>query len=180
MRQGTAGSVYGDDLYVGWCGLCNPANFTGSTPFESGLVSNVGGTWHDLAAKGLPNRYITAVVQDPSNNMHVYVTMSGYSRNWIPGGGTGHVFESTNGGKSFKDISADLPDAPVSSALLVNGNLIIGTDTSVFERQASGGWQILGRGLPTIVVSDLNTIPGSNTLLAATHGQGVWTLNLGG
>ena len=91
----------------------------------------------------------------------------------------GHVFESTDGGQSFKDISSDLPDAPVTSALLVGGNLIIGTDTSVFERQASGGWQILGRGLPTIVIDDLTTIPGSNTLVAATHGQGVWTLSLG-
>ena len=105
VRQGTAGSVYGNDMYVGWCGPCNPANFTAETPFESGLVSNVGGSWHELAAKGLPNRYITSVVQDPSNNMHIYVTLSGYSRNWIPGGSMGHVFESTDGGKSFKDIS---------------------------------------------------------------------------
>jgi hypothetical protein len=178
-HQGTAGSVYGDDMYVGWCGPCNPANFTGATPFQNGLVSNIGGSWHSLAAKGLPNRYVTMVVQDPSNDMHIYVTLSGYSRNWIPGGSVGHVFESTNGGKSFTDISADLPDAPVSSAILVNGHLIIGTDTSVFERQASGGWQLLGRGLPTIVIDDLTTMPGSNTLVAATHGQGVWTLNLG-
>jgi hypothetical protein len=106
------------------------------------------------------------------------VTLSGFSRNWIPGGSVGHVFESTDGGQLFTDISGDLPDAPVSSAILVGGNLIIGTDTSVFERQASGGWQILGRGLPTIVVDDLTTIPGSNKLVAATHGQGVWTLKL--
>jgi hypothetical protein len=178
-HQGTAGSVNGDDMYVGWCGPCNPVNFTAATPFQNGLVSNIGGTWHALAAKGLPNRYISSVVQDPSNNMHIYVTLSGYSRNWIPGGSVGHVFESTNGGKSFTDISADLPDAPVSSAILMGGNLIIGTDTSVFERQASGGWQLLGRGLPTIVIDDLTTIPGSNTLVAATHGQGVWTLSLG-
>jgi hypothetical protein len=179
IRQGTAGSVHGDDLYVGWCGPCNPANFTSATPFQSGLVSNVGGSWHKLTAKGLPNRYITSIVQDPSDNMHIYVTLSGYSRNWIPGGSSGHVFESTDGGSSFTDISSDLPDAPVSSALLVGGDLIIGTDTSVFERQASGGWQVLGQGLPTIVIDDLTTIPGSNTLVAATHGQGVWTLNLG-
>jgi hypothetical protein len=50
----------------------------------------------------------------------------------------------------------------------------------VFQRSPSGGWQVLGQGLPTIVISDLTMIPGSNTLVAATHGQGVWTLDLGG
>ena len=132
-----------------------------------------------MGAQGLPNRYVTGVVQDPSDPMHIYVTLSGFSRNWIPGGSVGHVFESTDGGNHFTDISTDLPDAPVDSAILMNGNLIIGTDTAVFERQPSGGWQVLGRGLPTIVVDDLTTIPGTDTLVAATHGRGVWTLNLG-
>jgi hypothetical protein len=177
--QGTAGSVRGSDMYVGWCGPCNPANFSSSTPFQNGLVSNIGG-WHALTAAGLPNRYITSIVQDPNDNQHIYVTLSGYSRNWIPGGSVGHVFESTDGGMTFTDISGDLPDAPISSAILANGNLIVGTDTTVFQRSPSGGWQVLGQGLPTIVISDLTMIPGSNTLVAATHGQGVWTLDLGG
>jgi hypothetical protein len=178
-HQGSAGAVNGSTIYVGWCGPCNPSSFAGDSPFDSGVATNAGGAWHEAAASGLPNRYITAIVQDPADPMHVYVTLSGYARNWIPGGGTGHVFESTDGGDSFTDISTDLPDAPVSSAILMNGNLIIGTDTAVFERSASGGWQILGRGLPTIVVSDLTSIPGSDTLVAATHGRGVWTLQLG-
>ena len=73
--QGTAGSVRGSNIYVGWCGPCNPADFTGSTPFQSGLVSNIGG-WHALAAAGLPNRYITSIVQDPKDKQHIYVTLS--------------------------------------------------------------------------------------------------------
>jgi hypothetical protein len=176
--QGTAGSVYGSDIYVGWCGPCNPANFTSSTPFTRGIVTNVGGTWHSVAATGLANRYITGIQQDPANDMHIYVTLSGYSRNWIPGGSVGHVFESTDGGATFTDISGNLPDAPVSSEILVNGSLIVGTDTAVFQRSPSGAWQLLGEGMPTVVISDLTTVPGSNTLVAATHGRGVWTLDL--
>ena len=109
------------------------------------------------------------------------MTLSGYSRNWIPGGGVGHVFESTDAGNSFTDISSNLPDAPVSSAILspADGSLIVGTDTGIYQRQSSGSWQPLGTGFPTVVTARLTTIPGTDTLVAATHGRGVWTLNLG-
>jgi hypothetical protein len=177
-HQSTAVSVRGATIYDAWCGGCNPSAFNTSSGFNSGLVSNVGG-WHPLAAAGLPNRYVTSIVQDPGNVMHVYVTESGFARNWIPNAGIGHVFESTDGGASFADISGNLPDAPVSSAVLDGSNLIVGTDTGVYEQAGGGTWAPLGTGLPTVVVSDLTMVPGSNTLVAATHGRGVFTLNLG-
>lgn len=31
---------------------------------------------------------------------HAYAAFNGYSRRWIPGGGVGHVFETTDGGQS--------------------------------------------------------------------------------
>jgi hypothetical protein len=35
--------------------------------------------------------------------------------------------------------------------------------------------------MPTVVISDLTMVPGPHhTLVAATHGRGVWTLNLAG
>jgi hypothetical protein len=112
--------------------------------------------------------------------MHIYVTESGFARNWIPSAGFGHVFESTDGGATFSDISGNLPDAPVSSAILDGSNLIVGTDTGVFEQAGGGTWAPLGTGMPTVVISDLTMVPGtSNTLVAATHGRGVWELSLG-
>ncbi|HEY7283299.1 MAG TPA: hypothetical protein VID47_17090 [Actinomycetota bacterium] len=177
-EQGTAVSVYGKTIYDGWCGGCNPTGFNTSNGFASGIVSNIGG-FHTLAASGLPNRYITAIVQDPADKMHIYVTESGFSRNWIPSAGFGHVFESTDGGATFTDISSNLPDAPVSSALLDGSNLIVGTDTGIFEQTGTGTWAPLGTGMPTVAINDLTMVPGSQTLVAATHGRGVWTLDLG-
>lgn len=55
-KQSTAVSVRGSDIYAAWCGPCNPSSFTLGTPFAAGLVSNVGGTFHDLAGAWLPNR----------------------------------------------------------------------------------------------------------------------------
>jgi photosystem II stability/assembly factor-like uncharacterized protein len=179
-HQSTAVSVRGKTIYDAWCGGCNPSAFNTAAGFASGLVSNIGG-WHDLAAAGLPNRYVTSVVQDPANKMHIYVTESGFSRNWIPSAGLGHVFESTDGGATFSDISGNLPDAPVSSAILDGSNLIVGTDTGVFEQAGGGTWAPLGTGMPTVVIDDLTMVPGpGHTLVAATHGRGVWELGLGG
>jgi hypothetical protein len=177
-RQSTAVSVHGKTIYDAWCGGCNPGAFNTSAGFASGMVSNVGG-FHALAATGLPNRYITSVVQDPADKMHIYVTESGFARNWIPSAGFGHVFESTDGGATFSDISGNLPDAPVSSALLDGSNLVVGTDTGVYEQAGGGTWAPLGTGMPTVVIADLTMVPGpGHTLVAATHGRGVWTLNL--
>ena len=178
-KTSTAVSVDGGTIYDAWCGGCNPTAFNTDSGFASGLVSNVGGTFHALAASGLPNRYITRIVQDPSDPNHVYVTQSGFSRNWIPSAGLGHVFESTDGGATFSDISGNLPDAPVSAAILDGSNLIVGTDTGVFEQAGGGTWAPLGTGMPTVVTTDLTMVPGSNTLVAATHGRGVWELDLG-
>jgi len=178
-HQSTAASVRGKTIYDAWCGGCNPAGFNTSAGFARGLVTNVGGgPFHDAAAAGLPNRYVTAIVQDPADKYHIYVVQSGFARNWIPSAGIGHVFESTDGGESFTDISGNLPDAPVSSAVLDGTNLIVGTDTGVYEQSGPGAWAPLGTGLPTVVIADLTWVPDSNTLVAATHGRGVFTLDL--
>ena len=122
---GTALGVRGSTIYDGWCGPCNPNTIDADTPFARGLATNQGGTWHTLSATGLPNRYITSITIDPSDDAHVFVTVSAFSRRWIPRAGEGHVFESTDGGATFTDISANLPDAPANDSVLFAGTLIV-------------------------------------------------------
>jgi hypothetical protein len=97
--------------YVGWCGPCLPSDENGGG-FRSGIATNYGGSWHAITAPNLPNRYISRLVSDPANPAHVYAVYGAYSRKWIPGAGVGHVFESKNGGATWKDISGNLPDLP--------------------------------------------------------------------
>jgi hypothetical protein len=177
-RVGTALAVRGSTIYEGWCGPCNPAVIDDDSPFARGFATNAGGTWHAAAANGLPNRYVTGIAIDPADDSHVYVTLSAFSRRWIPRAGEGHVFESTDGGEDFTDISSNLPDAPANDAVLSNGNLIVGTDVGVFQLQGNGTWAELGTGLPNASVLDLSLVPGGTTLVAATHGRGVWTIPL--
>jgi len=175
---GTALGVRGSTIYEGWCGPCNPNTIDSDTPFARGLATNQGGTWHTLSATGLPNRYVTSITIDPSDDSHIFVTVSAFSRRWIPRAGEGHVFESTDGGATFTDISANLPDAPANDSVLSAGTLIVATDVGVFQRGQDGTWSDVGTGLPNASALDLSMVPGTTTLIATTHGRGIWTIPL--
>jgi hypothetical protein len=174
-----------------FCGSCN-ASFSTGTGFQAGIVvlSNAGGTWHETseactgsgsgcASSGLPNRYISGVKIDTADPSHLYLSLSGYSRQWMIGPddpGVGHVFESTDGGSSWSDVSGDLPDEPMSDIAFENGNLIVAADDGVFVSSDDGTtWSRLGTNLPNVVVDQL-TIDPNGTLVAATHGRGIWTI----
>ncbi|HEY0240742.1 MAG TPA: hypothetical protein VGC37_19095 [Friedmanniella sp.] len=188
-NQVTALGVSGGVTYAAYCGPCNP----GDKPFARGLATNEGGTWHTLSLAGVPNRYITSLAVDPANPAHVYASVGSYSRRWIPDAGVGHVFESTDGGRAWTDISGALPDAPVYKVVIAGSQLVAGTEVGVFgiDRTAASpapvtavatatrpaGWFDLSRGLPRVTVWDLSVTPGGE-LVAGTHGRGTWRLRL--
>ncbi|MDX6664283.1 MAG: hypothetical protein QOG68_489 [Solirubrobacteraceae bacterium] len=181
------------NAYVGYCGYCD--TITQGTPFNSGIATNVGGDkpgkggssdgWHIAKAEGLPKRLITSVRMDPVDPNTVYVTLAGYARKWAEPGavgddiskvGTGHVFKSTDAGKTFTNISGDLPDTPADWTVLHNGHLVIGTDLGVFEScdTNGGAHSVLGTGMPNVQVSTLQFRPNDpDTLVAATYGRGL-------
>lgn len=163
----------GKVVYAAW--VANGGN--PGAAFARGIATNYGGTWHQLSLTGLPNRYISGVTVDPSDPAHAYAVFNGYSRRWIPGGGTGHVFETTDGGRSWTDISGNLPDIPSDALVLSHGQLVLATDNGVYTaaqgKGAGTSWSVLGSGLPDTSVNDLTVGPGGY-IYAATHGRGVW------
>ncbi len=172
--QTTALGVSGATIYAGWCGNgCNPG---GASPFVSGIDTNAGGTWHRVSAPNLPNRIPTSFYVDPGNANHVYVVFGAFSRRWIPGGGVGHLFESTNGGTSWVNRTGNLPDAPVNDVVKFHGMLVVGTDVGVFMASpgATGSWFRVGTSLPNASTNDLVVAPGGTYLISATHGRGIW------
>jgi hypothetical protein len=170
----TALAANGNVTYAAWCGSCNPPDFA------RGMATNYGGTWHKLNLAGVPNRYITSIAVDKSNAAHVYISVGSYSRRWIPNAGYGHVFESTNGGATWKDVSGNLPDAPVYKVAFAGGNLVAGTEVGAFVAPRTTGqplaWARLGSGLPSVTVWDI-AVRG-NLIVAGTHGRGNWEVKL--
>jgi len=160
--------------YVGWCGPCNNAGFT------RGLATNAGGTWHQVSLPStFPNRFLQGVGIDPADSQHAYVAVNGFSRRWTegPGSGVGHVYETTDGGATWSDITTNMPDVPASSVKqLANGALVVGTDLATFYRAPGAtDWKVLGTGLPTTVVTDVEAGPDGN-LYVASHGRGIWSI----
>jgi sugar lactone lactonase YvrE len=167
----------GKVIYAAWAangGLPGPG-------FATGIATNYGGTWHQVNTTGLPDRFIAGVTVDPANPAHAYAIFNGYSRRWIPGGGTGHVFETFNGGQTWTDISGNLPDIASDTLVLSHGRLALATDQGVFTAfEGLGGhtfWFRLGFGLPNAAVDDLTAGP-DGYIYAATHGRGVWRTRL--
>ena len=75
-----------------------------------------------------PRLWITRITIDPTNSKSVFITFSGYRA----GDNAPYVLHTANSGKTWTDISANLPKAPVSELLLIGGKLYVGTDVGVF------------------------------------------------
>ena len=210
--QGTAVDVRGTAVYVAYCGTptsapagssaCNITTTEGGDYdpeiFTSGLVTNVQAgceretgsseCWEHVAAQGLPNRYIQGLAIDPQDPMTVYAAVASHSRRWTvhrPTMTTGNVFKSTDGGRTFVDISGTgpdaLPDILAADILVQGGRLIVATDAGVFATSSttSTDWVPLGTGLPPVPGYDLSLNPQGTRLVLATHGRGVRYLPLG-
>jgi hypothetical protein len=138
------------------------------------LTLNGGLSWNDISA-GLPDRYITRIAVHDTQPNQAWIAMSGF--------GGGHIFHTSTSGGSWQDVSTSLPDTPVNALAIDTRHtpawLFAGTDIGVFISLDNGAhWARSGGGLPNTFVNDLVLDLGTNKLLAATFGRGVWAASL--
>lgn len=139
-----------------------------------------GETWTNITSPLFPtsnSNFITgiAISRDPSTNgLTAWVAFSGYTAGK-------KVFKTTNGGITWTNVSAGLPNVPVNCILFdsVHGQsvnaLYVGTDLGVYYRNdVLGTWQPYNTGLPVIRVNDLEIIASENMIYAGTFGRGLW------
>ncbi len=123
-----------------------------------------------------PKRQIPRVVAHPVEENTVYVVRSGF--------GSGKIYESTNMGQSWQDISSDLPDVPYNDLFIdpVNPDwMFMGGDLGVYHTQDRGqSWVRSGTGMPFTAVHDFSYYdgPGGRKLRAATHGRSAYEIAL--
>jgi uncharacterized protein (TIGR03437 family) len=108
------------------------------------------------------------------------VTYSGFNAN-TPNT-LGHVFMTSDQGATWTNISGNLPDIPVNSIALdpaLPNTIFIGTDLGVFQTTDGGvTWSRLGDGLPQVATFVVRYHAASRSIVAATHGRGVYRLML--
>ncbi len=135
-----------------------------------------GGTSWNLVSESLPERWITNIACDHEDPATAYVTISGFRYDeYLP-----HVFKTIDDGESWEDISGNLPEIPVNDIIIDPDQdmLYVATDVGIFYTIDENNWDILGTGLPNLVITDLDFHQGSRTLLAATYGRSMYKIIL--
>jgi uncharacterized protein (TIGR03437 family) len=145
---------------------------------NAGALANA--TFTNVTRAPLPNRFITDIALDASDQRRAFVTYSGF--NSVTPTTPGHVFMTTDQGATWANISGNLPDIPVTSIALdpaLPNTIFIGTDLGVFQTTDGGVmWSRLGDGLPKVATFMLRYHAASRSIVAATHGRGVFRLQL--
>jgi len=129
---------------------------------------------------GLPDRSILRILIDPDDSNRVYVALGGYTANSST---PQNLWRTTNGGASWQPISGAgavaLPRVPVRAIARHPRNqqrLYVGTDIGIYESEDGGmTWTTTQQGPADVTTDDLSFVYGTETLLAATHGRGLWT-----
>src|SRR5690606_10584711 len=93
-----------------------------------------------------------------------------------------YVFKSTDKGRTWSNISANLPERGSVYALAedpVDNNLLFcGTEFGVYFSPNGGQrWKALSNGLPTILVRDIAIQKRENDLVLGTFGRGFYVLD---
>ena len=141
------------------------------------VTKDFGKNWIKIN-NGLPKKWVTRIYASKFKKSRVYVSLTGYREDDF----TTYVYVSEDFGKTWNSIKSNLPDEPVNVIAedFENENILyLGTDLAVYISIDRGKtWYSLKGNLPTIAVYDLKVHPRENDLIIATHGRGIYILNL--
>jgi len=150
---------------------------------DDGLIQvteDDGATWSTTEAMpGVPEmalvRRVVLSAHDPET---IYVASSSHEY----GDFTPYLSKSTDMGRSWVSIAANLPDGSPVRAFAedpVNPDLLfVGTEHGVWASIDGGGrWISLRNNLPTVAVHDMVVHPREHDLVIGTHGRGIWILD---
>ena len=128
----------------------------------------------NITGSSMSTTIVSCIAQGTTDN-NLLATFSNY--------GSIHVWVSTTGGGAagWIDISGNLPDIPVRWARFYpddNTKAILATEMGIYETNLiNGGATIWTQNVtfPVVKTNMLQYRYNDNTLLAATHGRGLWT-----
>ncbi|MCK4761629.1 MAG: hypothetical protein KAW12_05470 [Candidatus Aminicenantes bacterium] len=142
------------------------------------VTKNGGENWQEIT-KGLPYRkWVSRLAASAFDLGTVYMSQNGKRDDDF----AAYLWKSTDFGKTWKDISANIPCGPVNVIREDPKNenvLYVGTDLGAYVTIDGGKyWHALPKSLPTTFVSDMVIHPRDNILIASTHGRGVYAMDV--
>ena len=141
------------------------------------VTKNGGEEWTEILS-GLPkDKWISRVVASKYEMGRVYMAQNGKRDDDFQV----YLWTSVDYGKTWTDISANIPIGPVNVIRedLINPDILyVGTDIGVYISKNRGkSWEVLG-DLPSTYVHDLIIHPRDNIMVIATHGRGMFALDM--
>ena len=152
--------------------------YTGSDDGLIQMTRNAGGSWEKIS-KDLPKYlWVSRVIASKHKKGRVYATLNGYRwDDFKP-----YVYSSEDYGKTWKNISANLPLSPINVIAEDPKNediLYVGTDNGLYTSFDAGkNWQAFNGGLPEVPVHDIVVQTEANDLVVGTHGRSIYITNL--
>ena len=149
----------------------NPNIVYASELFGSAIYRsmNGGNQWFQMANS--PGSPITKLSTDPLNVGVVYAAIGSFAAQ-------NQVFVSVDTGKTWTNISANLPSIPANTIAINpwnNSDIYAGTDLGVWVSEDAGAsWSSFNEGLPYVVVEDIHFYKGDSTIRIGTYGRGYW------
>lgn len=141
--------------------------------FRSADALDAAPQWSRVGLGVLPARLVQRITIDPANPNRVIVAFTGF----VPD----DVWQTLDGGASWKSITGNLPAAPVFDVKIhpaMPSWLYAATSVGVFTSQDGGAtWSTTNEGPANIRVRELFWIDGT-TLGAATYGRGMYKATL--
>ncbi len=135
-----------------------------------------GATWSNITGTLSTSLSFFNLCVSPTDANKVWVCCTNYSAG-------NKVFYSSNGGTSWTNYSANLPNIPANCLLYQPGTsdrIYVGMDVGVYYRDnTQSTWTLYNNGLPNTPVDDMEISPAMpNTVVAATYGRGVWIVDV--
>ncbi len=99
--------------------------------------------------------------------------------------GVPNLWMTDDGGESWSNVDGNLPDFPVFWVMfnpLSKAGAIVATEMGIWSTDKLDGentqWKVMNEGLANVRVDMLKYRPSDQTLVAATHGRGIFTTTL--
>jgi photosystem II stability/assembly factor-like uncharacterized protein len=136
-----------------------------------------GKEWTELTTHLPVRRWISRLVPSQYADGTVYVTQRGREDDdFAP-----YIYKSTDFGRTFRSIGGNIPAGPVNVIREDprDANILYaGTDFGVYVSTNGGtSWNVLGRNLPSVQVSDLQFHKRDNVIVISTYGRGMWAMD---
>jgi hypothetical protein len=193
LNQGDTWETISDDLTTGGKkGNVAYGTITSisESPFQFGLLyvgsddgyvhvsKNGGGSWDRISDSFPKDLWVSRVIASQHKKERVYATLNGYRWDDF----NVYVYVSEDYGKTWKNISSNIPASPVNVIREDPQNadvLYVGTDNGIYTSFNGGShWYPFEHGLPNVAVHDLVVQPTANHLIVGTHGRSMYRANI--